>query len=356
MALVVPSSRRLQNHCIFGAVVPFDACLTYRSPCSPDASIDDGWFICDYHLRLRFKMAKMVLPIFDEDYNRYKRTIARHLVGHKEMGDKRVLVPTAGNYENVLRINTMMQSEQLIFHLIYNDTAKVQEICNLLKHSETYFDNTYSMIEDVYSRTRNILALTDPQAFCSRVSTDEDRYFDTIAARNAPGRAALPAARSAEANTIFQAFPGFLQNLIRRAVAPEILQIDGEELRLRNCATCQITAEGLIATTVDGPQLYNPVQNSDIIKNKPNRLQVRNVLKFEGDTRTLERTLARYEEYPTFVPLFLGYQLINSENSVLRANNFIPAVQFGTAAPTLPATTGVGAGAGAEAGVLGAAV
>jgi Baculovirus major capsid protein VP39 len=328
MALVVPASRRLKNHCIFGAVVPFDACLTYKSPCSPDAFVDDGWFICDYHVRLRFKMAKMGLPIFDEDYNRFKRTIARHLVGHKETLDKRILVPTQANYESVLRINTMMQSEQLIFHLIYNDTAKVQDICNLLKHSETYFDNTYSMIEEVYSRTRNILALTDPQAFCSRVSTDEDRYFDTITSRPAAAGGAPASNRNALANTTFQTFPGFLQNLIKRAVAPEILQIDGEELRLRNCATCQITAEGLVAT-VDGPQLYNPIQNNDIIKNKPNRLQVRNVLKFEGDTRTLERTLARYEEYPTYVPLFLGYQLINSENSVLRTNNFVPSVQFG---------------------------
>ncbi|ANF29704.1 vp39 [Catopsilia pomona nucleopolyhedrovirus] len=325
MALVPAgvASRRLTNHCIFSAIVPFDSCITYRSPCSPDASVDDGWFICDYHLRLRFKMAKMVLPIFDEDDNQYKRTIARHLIGHKDEGVRRILVPTATNYETVFNLPSMMQSEQLIFHLIYNNTTRVNEICNALRNSESYMENTYSIIENVYSSTRNILALTDPNAYCSRVARDDTRYFD-ISSPEGGIRA------GGAGDQVFSQFSGFLQNLIRRAVAPETLQIDSEELRLRNCATCRIDATGLVAS-VEGTELYNPIRNSDIIRYQPNRLQVRNVLKFEGDTRALERSLNRYEEYPMYAPLFLGYQLINSENNLLRANNFVPVAPAATA-------------------------
>ncbi|AVA31153.1 vp39 [Oxyplax ochracea nucleopolyhedrovirus] len=310
MLVVATNSRRLTNYCIFAAIVPFDACITYKSPCSPDASVDDGWFICDYHLKLRFKMAKLVLPIFDEDDNQFKRTVARHLVGHKDKN--RILVPTAQNYETVLNLNGMMQSEQLIFHLIYNNTRRVNEICNMLQNSESYITNTYNIIENIYSHTQNILALTDPKAYCSRVSRDDVRYFNVN--RNNTVR-----------DITFNNYTGFLQNLIRRAVAPEILQIDSEELRLRNCATCDITENGLTAT-VEGTELYNPIKNCDIVGRQPNRLQIRNVLKFEGDTRGLERTLARYEEYPMYVPLFLGYQLIKSQNNVLDVNNLFPQI------------------------------
>ncbi|AKN80972.1 VP39 [Lonomia obliqua multiple nucleopolyhedrovirus] len=338
MALVPANvaSRRLRNHCIFSAIVPFDSCITYRSPCSPDASLDDGWFICDYHLRLRFKIAKMVLPIFDEADSQFKRTLGRHLVGHKDKGAQRILIPTAENYETIFNLAGMMQSEQLIFHLIYNNTQQVNAICNLLKTSENYMDNTYNVIENVYSSTRNILALTDPNAYCSRVSRDDLRYFDVNNARNAAG--------GSTGDVIFGRFPGYLQNLIRRAVAPEILQIDTEELRLRNCPTCVISNEGLVAS-VEGTELYNPIRTNDVIRHQPNRLQVRNVLKFEGDTQKLERTLSKYEEYPIYVPLFLGYQLINSENNILRTNNFIPAVQVNYA-PTAaaPFTPGIGLG------------
>nr|AFS51946.1 DekiORF68 [Dendrolimus kikuchii nucleopolyhedrovirus] len=345
MALVPAgvSSRRLTNHCIFASVVPFDACITYKSPCSSDASVDDGWFICDYHLRLRFKIAKMVLPIFDEDDNQFKRTIGRHLVGNKD--ERRVLVPTAETYQNVFNLPSMMQSEQLIIHLIYNNAARVNEICEALKGNENYFDNTYSIIENVYSSTSNILALTDPNAYCSRVSRDDERYFD-ITNADALGRL--------EGDIQFRRFSGFLQNLIRRAVAPEIMQIDGTELRFRNCATCRIDATGLVATVPDGgAELYNPVSSRDIVKynNRPNRLQVRSVLKFEGDTRVLDRALSRYEEYPMYVPLFLGLQLVNAENNLLRANNFIPSAR--QTVPTIFATAPPGPAnvAGAAAGV-----
>ncbi|ABF50303.1 vp39 [Antheraea pernyi nucleopolyhedrovirus] len=322
MALVFAdvSSRRSTNHCIFGGIEPFDSCVTYRSPCSSDASVDDGWFICDYHLKLRFKMAKMVLPIFDEDDNQYKRTVARHLVGHKETGDKRILVPTATNYTTVFNLSSMMLSEQLIFHLIYNNQAEIERICTALRNNENFMENTYSVVENVYSATRNILALTDPLAYCSRVANDDVRFFTINNAGNQPGNA----------DTVFSTLPGFLRNLIRRAVAPETLQIDNEDLRLRNCNTCVINDTGLVAT-VSGSELYNPVRSADIIKTRPNRLQIRNVLKFEGDTRALERTLGRYEEYPLYVPLFLGYQLVNLQNNILRANNFAPA------APGVPA-------------------
>jgi hypothetical protein len=51
MALVsgALSTNRLRNYCVFGAVQPFDNCRAYGSPCSPDSTNNDGWFICDYH-------------------------------------------------------------------------------------------------------------------------------------------------------------------------------------------------------------------------------------------------------------------------------------------------------------------
>ncbi|AJD09226.1 major viral capsid protein [Condylorrhiza vestigialis mutiple nucleopolyhedrovirus] len=315
MALVSPGvlSQRSTNHCLMGCADSFNPCATYKSPCSADASVDDGYFYCNYHLKRDFKMSKMVLPIFDEDDNQYKRTIARHLVGHKDTDYKRILVPTFNNYQQVLNVSSRMLSEQLIFHMIYDNRIEIERICNSLRNSESFLDDTYSVVEKVYNSARNILSLTDPQAYCSRVANDDVRYFDvTNANQGGPG------------DVVFNNLPGFLRNLIRRAVAPETLQIDNEDLRLRNCSTCLIDNRGLVAT-VEGTELYNPVRASDIIRTRPNRLKLRNVLKFEGNTRALERTLNRYEEYPMYVPLFLGYQLINLQNDILRANNFIPA-------------------------------
>ncbi|USC25933.1 vp39 [Palpita vitrealis nucleopolyhedrovirus] len=314
MALVpvgmAPRQMRM-NRCIFSSIVSFDACITYKSPCSPDAYYDDGWFICNEHLVKRFKMSKMVLPIYDEDDNQFKMTIARHLVGHAEDKPlKRILVPTSANYQEVFNLNSMMQAEQLIFHMIYNNNNAVNEICNNLRVTEGFANNTQHIIYDVYSNTKSILDMTDPQTFCSRVSKDELRFFGSTSANEQ---------NITPADTYFNQFSGFLQNLIRRAVAPEIIQIDKEELRLRNCATCIINAEGLIASVPSGVELYNPLRRNDIaaVRNQPNRLQIRNVLKFEGDTRELDRTLSGYEEYCTSVPLFLGIQLINAENNTL---------------------------------------
>ena len=317
MALVPAgvSSRRSTNHCIFGAIEPFDSCVTYRSPCSSDASVDDGWFICNYHLKLRFKMAKMVLPIFDEDDNQYKRTVARHLVGHKETDVKRILVPTKDNYTTVFNLSSMMLSEQLIFHMIYDNNEQIERICTALQNNENFME-AYSVVENVYSATRNILALTDPLAYCSRVANDDVRFFDPTVSN--------AGIQAGNGDTVFSKLPGFLRNLIKRAVAPETLQIDNEDLRLRNCNTCTINDTGLVAT-VTSSELYNPMRSADVIKTRTNRLQIRNVLKFEGETRALERTLSRYEEYPLYVPLFLGYQLVNIQNDILRANNFAPA-------------------------------
>lgn len=257
----------------------------------------------------------MSLPIFDEDDNQYKRTIARHLVGSKDT--KRVLVPTAANYMKEFNLQSMMLAEQLIIHLIYNNTGEINRICGALQQNENFFDNTYSIVESVYSSTHNILTLTDPNTYCSRVNNDDMRLFDVLSGTShQPGRG----------DVVFDKMPGFLRNLIRRAVAPETLQMETEELRLRNCHTCEINDNGLVAT-VNGTELYNPMRSLDIIKTRPNRLQIRNVLKFEGDTRALERTLGRYEEYPMYVPLFLGYQLVTSQNEILRSNNFAPTAR-----------------------------
>jgi hypothetical protein len=301
--------------------------------------------------------------------------MGRHLVDHRKKD--RILIPSVDNYQTVLNISGLLKAEQLIFHLIYKNTTAVEEICRSLGNSESFMENSYSTVEEIFSQTQNILALTDPTAYCSRVSRDEQRFFNTnILVAPVPDQAKIDTATTAfrdaqtaydaavaanindptanpqstvdtaatvlntarrdyyvaatglpdvNANIVFNKLPGFLQNLVRKAVAPEILQIDLEDIRLNNAATCQITAGGLIASVPSGAELYNPVQSDEIAKNKPNRLQVRNVLKFEGDTRQLDRSLANYEEHQPGVKLFLGYQLISSENNILRVNNFLPA-------------------------------
>ncbi|AHH82656.1 VP39 [Buzura suppressaria nucleopolyhedrovirus] len=288
-------NNRLKSYCIFNSVRPFDTCQNYGSPCSPDNNIDDGTYICQGHLT-RFKIEKMVLPIPDSDGNTYNRLIGRSLVLHTEPdNEQRIMIPTRDNYQNVLMIGTLSYAEQLIWHMIYENVPEQERICGLLQASERYQKETYSIAENVYSRTLSILALTNPTRSCSRVRSTSTRVYHT------PTNDTAMASNIA---MILMRMPNFIRNLIEKLVAPEIMNIDSKSLLLRNCATCYLRDVGLIAE----PAFYNPMPSVHINQANDNVLQIDNVLKFRGNANALQRYLNRYDPYPVIVPLFLGQE------------------------------------------------
>ncbi|AXS67734.1 vp39 [Cryptophlebia peltastica nucleopolyhedrovirus] len=296
MALVPAglASNRLRNYCIFGAVQSFDPCFRYGNQCSSDSSVDDGWFICEYHSSVHFKIEKMVLPIPDADNNIYYRTVGRSLVGDKEMGNARVLIPSHKNYETVLNVEGLPLAERLIIYIIYGDKTNQDNICKILQYNENYREQTYKIVEEVYSKTMTILNMTDPTVFCSRVAYDNRLYSNADENENDIG------------DQNFIKLPNFIKNLIEKAVAPEIIKIDTETLCIRNCPTCKIDSTGLVADVT----LYNPVKPKHRVNVNENILRVENVLKFQGNANALQRSLARYDNYSIDVPLILGKQTL----------------------------------------------
>lgn len=294
MALVVSgmATGRINNYCIFGSVQPFDACGPYRSPCSDDAKNNDGWLICDYHLSTRFKMEKMVLPIPDADGTALNRTLARSLVNHKAIGDERILVPTKRNYMSVLNILALQLAEQYIFHIIYENDVERERICQMLEISERFENDAYKVVDTINARTSAIMAMVTPNRYCSRPLYTDDRIWSVTDENNVGGQ-------------VFNEMPPFLKNLISKAVGPEIMQIENEELLLRNCATCHITQSGLVADV----RLYNPIESKYRRSANENVLQIENVLKFRGNANALQKNLNRYDPYSLEVPLMLGTQI-----------------------------------------------
>nr|ANS70979.1 capsid protein [Lymantria dispar multiple nucleopolyhedrovirus] len=299
MALVngAITTNRLKNYCVFGAVQPFDNCRSYGSPCSPDSTNKDNWFICDYHSSIRFKIEKMVLPIPDAEGNIYNRTVGKSLVNHKAEGDARILIPTKENYMNVFNMKSMSLAEQLIMHMIYENEREQEIICRTLQYNENFQTETYKVAESVFNRTTAILAMTNPRRYCSQVNSNDSRVWSTLN-DNLGGQT-------------FETMPPFLMNLINMAVAPEIIIIDSEELLIRNCATCQILDRGLVANV----PLYNPVVPRYRNAFNDNILQIENVLKFKGNANALQKSLSRYEPYPIVVPLILGSQTLNANRN-----------------------------------------
>nr|QIT08140.1 capsid protein [Lymantria dispar multiple nucleopolyhedrovirus] len=299
MALVsgALSTNRLRNYCVFGAVQPFDNCRAYGSPCSPDSTNNDGWFICDYHSSIRFKIEKMVLPIPDAEGNIYNRTVGKSLVNHKTLGAARVLIPTRDNYKTVLNLNSMSLAEQLVTHMIYDNVEEQEAVCKALQHNENFQTETYRLAEDMFNRTSAILAMTNPRRYCSQVNSNYARIWTTDDVN--------------VAGNVFESMPPFLKNLINVAVAPEQIMIDEETLVIRNCPTCNIDDSGLVANV----QLYNPVVPRYRSTFNENVLHVENVLKFKGNANALQKSLSRYEPYPIVVPLMLGTQTLNTSSA-----------------------------------------
>ncbi|AKR17372.1 VP39 [Urbanus proteus nucleopolyhedrovirus] len=309
------SSTRLKNYCVYGAIQPFDSCRVYGTPCSPDANINDKWFICEYHCSIRFKIEKMVMPIPDAEGTVYNRTVGRSLVNHKTEGDNRILIPTRYNYETVLNVRAMPLAEQLVTHMIYENKPEQDRICQLLQYNENFETNMYPIVENIYSKTIAILSMTDNTRYCSQVQTNDTRIF-----------------ADQTSNAVFVNMPKFLQNLILRCVAPEILRIDEEELLLRNCATCNLYEDGLRADV----NLYNPVVPKYRSGYNDSVLQVESVLKFRGNSNALQTNLARYEEYPIVVPLISGNQILSTA-TVRNTNAFtLPTIISGTSTSVFP--------------------
>uniref|UniRef100_UPI00406DB513 Glutathione S-transferase class-mu 26 kDa isozyme,Viral capsid 39 protein n=1 Tax=Schistosoma japonicum TaxID=6182 RepID=UPI00406DB513 len=291
MALVtVPTATtRLRNFCVFSSVKPLDFCDQYSSPCSSDATVDDGWFVCEYHASRFFKMEKLALAIPDGTGNNYYRTVGKSLVDDKAEGIERILIPSQNNYETVLNLSLLGPAERLVFYMIYDNKEKQNEICQQLRMYERFRPE---VVEELYNSTLRVLALTNPDAYCAQTNTNESRSFGL----------------SVEDDLAFNVLPTFIQNLIRKCVAPESLTIGTEDLQLRNANTCRITSEGLLASV----RLYNSVQPKYLYGVNENRLQIRNVLQFQGNANALQQKLSRYELYQINIPLFLGKQIIST--------------------------------------------
>nr|ANW12248.1 vp39 [Malacosoma sp. alphabaculovirus] len=298
--LGVATTRQLRNYCIYGAVQPFSSCRPYESPCSPDAKFrDDGWYLCERHASIFFKMEKMVLPIPDSEGNTYNRMVGKSLVSHLAPDNNidRVLIPTVDNYETVLSVQGMSLAEQLVTHMIYENERQQRVICDLLRAQETFSTDGYSVLEVVYSHATNILSITDPNRFCSYVNSVETRTYSQLS--NEENRN----------DDIFNKMPKFIQNLISKSVAPETIQMENRgvtsTIMIRNCATCTLTRSGLVASAL----LYNQAVPKYRMRND-NIFKIENVVLFKGNANALNKSLAtRYEEYPIIVPLILGTEI-----------------------------------------------
>ncbi|QWO71623.1 VP39 [Orgyia pseudotsugata single capsid nuclopolyhedrovirus] len=305
LAPALLNATRRKSYCVFNAVQPLDGCRSYGSPCTSDNTIDDGFYICDGHL-LPFKMEKMSLPIPDADGNKYNRTLARSLVSHTDVGDKRILVPTKNNYQTVLHVNNMSNAEQLVWHMIYENEPEQERICKLLEANENFQTRTYPIAENIFSVTTSILAMTNPRRYCSRVNSNTERIWGAGDANNEAGRT-------------FLAMPPFIQNLISTAVAPEKMRIDDNTLLIRESPTCHIRESGLVADVA----LYNPKRSKYVSDNDNlNVVKMTTNLKFEGNAYALRRQLTRYEAYEIGAPLFLGEQIVTTANTALPARVF----------------------------------
>ncbi|ADB84417.1 Vp39 [Apocheima cinerarium nucleopolyhedrovirus] len=245
-------------------------------------------------------MEKRYLPIPDADGNTYNRSIAISLVHHDAVGDERILIPTKNNYQTVLKLNNLSYAEQLVWHKIYENEAELERICTLLEANERYQTETYAIAENIITKTDTILAMANPRSYCTRAATEVARIFGT----------------ETNSYSVYQQMPPFMQNLINRAVAPEVMQIENVSLMLRNCSTCHIRDVGLLA---DVP-LYNPIIPKYANRVNQNLLRIENVLKFKGNANALQRILNRYPPYPIEVPLFLGEQIVTTVNSVVQKN------------------------------------
>lgn len=258
------------------------------------------------------------MPIPDGEGNTFFRTVGKSLVSDKDEGIDRILIPTADNYETVLKINSMSLPEQLVFHMIYGDRAKQERVCQMLQFNENFQTDTYRIVENLYNNTLSILSLTDPSRYCSRVSQNSTRVYGVNDENDT-------------AEQTINKMPGFLQNLINKCVAPETMTIEDQTLEFRNCATCRINNTGLVADV----KLYNPVEPKYRSGYNQNFLQIESVLKFRGNAIALQKSLARYEPYPVVVPLVLGSEVVVTASSLkpLPLPRILPPE--GEAAPTV---------------------
>ncbi|AGE89931.1 VP39 capsid [Spodoptera littoralis nucleopolyhedrovirus] len=283
------ANSRMKNYCAFQGVRPieFNQCSNYRSPCSEDASQNDGVFMCQYHLSRFFKIEKTSIAIPDGTGQKLYRIVGKSLVSHNARANDRILIPTQENYQAVMNVSMLPPAERLVLHLIYNNRTAAAEICNQLRQQENFRSD---VVENVTSMVYRIIQITDPEAFCSVVASNDIRSFGN----------------EADMTRTYNSLPPFIKNLINTLVAPEVLTLGNNTFPLKACATVSITTNGLQAV-----QLYNEVEPKYLYNRNDNILEIRNVIQFIGNSDALNKKLARYECYPLVVQLFLGSQTIN---------------------------------------------
>ncbi|AAR28860.1 vp39 [Leucania separata nucleopolyhedrovirus] len=282
---------RMRSYCAFQNVQPMEFInrTSYKSPCSEDASQDDGTYICQYHLSRYFKIEKTSLMIPDGIGTPYYRLIGKSLINQSSRD--RILIPTADNYQTVLNLPMMSPSERLIMHMIYRNKALADELCVQFRQQESFSSVKVELITGPAAR---LIYMTDPDSYCSSVNNpNEVRLF----------------VKDPELR-VYTAFPPYIKNLINKLVAPEVLTIGATQMMLKNSATVAINNTGLVAI-----KLYNEVIPKYVYTRNDNVLEIKNVLQFVGNDNALNKKLARYECHPIIVQLFLGSHTIGSISS-----------------------------------------
>jgi len=282
---------RLRSYCVFQNVQPieFIGCTNYKSPCSEDASYNDGVYMCQYHLSRFFKIEKTSMAIPDGTGNKYYRLVGKSLISQNARD--RVLIPTADNYQSVLNVAILPPAERLILHMIYRNKTLADEICTQLRQQENFRSD---VVESVSSAASRLIHLTDPDAYCSTVSDPNNvRLF----------------VKDPELR-VYTSFPPFIKNLVNKLVAPEVLTINTHQFLLKNSATVAINNTGLTAI-----KLYNEVEPKYLYNRNNNQLEIRNVVQFVGNDEALNKKLSRFECHPIVVQLFLGSHTMGSTAS-----------------------------------------
>lgn len=300
-----------RNFCVFQLLPNYqEECNRYDAPqqaCSSDKNIDDGTFVCNYHLRRMFKIEKKTLEIPSGVGQSFKMLIGSTLIQQND--ERRVMIPTRSNYEAHFRVPSLTPVEKYVLHVIYGEEGKAREVCEALRDQECYPEAFWIKNTSIVTM---LVAMTNPHALCRPESIRDVRIFD-----NSPSAAPAAAERAAEggepaepaSHRVFMDMPPFIQNLIRRLVRPQVLVLGTERLVLEQLPTCDLVAgQGLTA-----PRLYNPVKPSIYAGYlRELRFELRTVVEFEGAATRYQNNLSGYEVFKIIRVLLLGTETIPS--------------------------------------------
>nr|UYX49717.1 vp39 [Darna trima granulovirus] len=280
---VVDYACTLNNYCVFQGVADIFYCETNGSACSSDAanSRADGTFICNYHLGKYFKMLKssFTIPSGKENNKSFKMMVGQSLL--PQSAESRVLIPL--NYNTRLLNSSRNAMEKFIIYTIYNDKVASKKLCDDLMQQEFFEQPMWARYQ---FSLNTIMGMITPNLICEPyISAKEVRTFVD--------------------NSIFERFPPFLQNLIRRLVRPIQFTINNHVLKISTINTCTLTSEGLEDLALHNPNRPIRIDNLPL---KP-KFNIRTVLEFDGKATEEQRALSMYDEVILSRPLLNGVQI-----------------------------------------------